>query len=147
MAKDFFTLIIWAICGSICAHFAKKQGRSPRKWFFLGMLLGLLGLLLLFVLRYYEIWRLKRKGGKQKEESSLKTASTSAKNLSTNTAPHILWYYLDSQQQQQGPMSFNALERAWKEDRVFTSSWVWNEEFSDWKRFNEVFFSAEEIKG
>ena len=114
MAKDFFTLIIWAIWGSICAHFAKKQGRSPRKWFFLGMLLGLLGLLLLFALRYYEIWRLKRKGGKQKKESSLKADSASAKNLSTNTAPHILWYYLDSQQQQQGPMSFNALERAWK---------------------------------
>ena len=144
MAKDFFTLIIWAICGSICAYFAQKQGRSPRKWFFIGMLLGLFGLLILFLMRPYENWRLKRQKGKQTEK---KEESPAIQSLFTHAPPDILWYYLDLEHQQQGPMSLNALENDWKAEKLRPSTWIWNEQLPDWKPLSEVFsFSKEEIK-
>lgn len=144
MTKDFFTLIIWAICGSICAHFAQKQGRSPRKWFFIGMLLGLFGLLILFLMRPYENWRLKRQKGKQTEK---KEESPAIQSLFTHAPPDILWYYLDFEHQQQGPMSLNALENDWKAEKLRPSTWIWNEHLTDWKPLSEVFSSSkEEIK-
>jgi len=46
-AVTFFTMILFGI---ICAFVAHDRGRSPVGWFFIGMLLGCFGLILLLVL-------------------------------------------------------------------------------------------------
>lgn len=47
------------------------------------------------------------------------------------------WYYLDIGHQQQGPMSHDALISAWKKGVVNLNTFVWNEELTEWKPFQE----------
>jgi hypothetical protein len=42
--------ILWIICGAICAAIASAKGRSAIGWFFLGSLLGLLGVIIIVCL-------------------------------------------------------------------------------------------------
>ncbi|MFK5955233.1 MAG: DUF4339 domain-containing protein [Planctomycetota bacterium] len=46
----FGQLAAWAILGVICAFIAKNRGRSPLGWFFIGLVGGCIGLILVLVL-------------------------------------------------------------------------------------------------
>jgi hypothetical protein len=113
-----------------CRNLAATRGRNPTIWFIAGLFFGLFALLLLLVLPSR---RRKVILANQKPPVSQPTLAL----LDTN---HIgkLWYFLDSEKQQFGPMSFDALSRAWREGKVGEQTYVWNEEMENWQRFQEV---------
>lgn len=143
--ENFLTAVIWVALGCACAYYAKRQQRNPYLWFFIGLTLGIFGLLLLLMIPLIQKLR---KGSKEKQEGATNeiaptpttfSLASSLDDSSTNT----LWYYLDETSAQKGPMSFTLFEKDWKEGKFLSSSYVWNEKLTDWKLFSELFPSAE----
>src|SRR5438105_7257052 len=92
-------IISWLLFGGAASYFAGQRGRDPFAWFFIGMLLGILGLLLLFLLPAVTPPEEKAvsKGSpveKQKEELV-------QENLSFFRLKE--WYYLSGAREQIGP--------------------------------------------
>ena len=125
--------LINALVCFTCAHYAKKRGRNPTYWFIGGAFLGLIALIILLLLP-------------KKAIAVVPVATAEAAppmpslRLQTlfETQASKLWYYLDAERQQNGPMSFEALTRAWNDGKLLKSSFVWNEELENWKRLDEI---------
>ncbi len=116
------TVLGWLILGSISAYFAKRQGRSVWKWFFIGAFLGIFGVAFLFFLP-------KRK---KKKETVLEVKPEPV------IQPEKFWYYLDADNKNCGPMSRKALEEALKTGKISQETYVWNEDLADWVLYKEI---------
>ena len=141
--ENMLTILMWLAFGAACAYNAKKQKRNPVIWFFIGLFLGIFGLLILLLLPL--IQRL-RKPQQQSTPAQTPEATVSVlpnqeilKNKVNESSAQAMWYYLSSDKEQKGPMSLNALEREWKNGNVTSSHFLWNETLQDWKRFGEIF--------
>lgn len=112
------------IFGVLSAYFARLRGKNPYLWFFLGMLFGVFGLAFLLFTPY-----------------SLKKSNTEERNQKTIDIPppydakhnEKFWYYLDAQNTQYGPMSFEALYRLYTTATIFPHTYVWNETLEGWQ--------------
>jgi hypothetical protein len=119
-------LLIATIVGFLSAHIANRRGRNSFLWFGIGFLFGILGILAIFLIP----------GAKKKQQPPILPQVT--------PQPYIdgpldrFWYYLDSGHQQQGPMSLDALTKAWKRGEIAPSTLVWHEELTDWKELQEL---------
>ena len=120
--------------GSITAYLAKKRGKNPYIWFGIGMFLGVLGMLILFFMP------------NKKKSVQAPTEPIKDDEITIDVTPEVkpselekFWYYLTKGNEQHGPMSFDALKRAFKEGLVSDATYVWNEEMDAWKRFGELF--------
>jgi len=148
----------WLLMGGICAYQAKQRGRNALAWFGIGLLFGILGLILLFLLKPLRAAH----GGRpkiviSKIESSVpfgKEAEPAtgeaplqpviSPELQHLTKEHKIWYYLDAENMRFGPMSFYALHGAWQEGKVTRTTYVWNEDFEGWKLFGDLFQKPQE---
>lgn len=124
----FLSLLLGLLNAWACAHFAKKRGRNPLYWFIWGALFGIFALAALF---FFPVRRVVR---------AEPVAIPVEPLLQVIEPEHAdkLWYYLDAEKKQCGPMSFHALTRAWTEGKVRVESWVWNDSLDDWKRLESV---------
>lgn len=124
----------WIVMGSISAYFAKKRGKNPYLWFAIGSFFGLLGFFILFFMS-------KKKKNMQAEQEASKEDGMTIDITPEVTPAELekLWYYLAAENQQHGPMSFDALKRAFREGKISNGSYVWNEEMDEWRRFGELF--------
>ena len=143
--QTFLTVTMWIVLGLVCAYYAKKQQRNPLLWFCIGLLLGIFGLILLLVLPL--IQRLQKKSAAKKEPRAQEIIDiaplTPLSRILDPLFANTLWYYMDQTSAQKGPMSFTALENDWKEGKLLTTSYIWNEKLADWKLFSELFPTAE----
>jgi hypothetical protein len=120
-------LLIATIVGFLSAHLAARRGRNSFLWFGIGFLFGILGILAIFLIP----------SAKKKQNSEAKTLKA-IPQLYIDGPNDRFWYYLDSTQQQQGPMSHNALTQAWKKGEIASTTLVWHEELPDWKELQEL---------
>ncbi len=125
----FPSALMWIVFGAVSAYFAKIRGKNPYLWFFLGMLFGVFGLLYLF-------FTPKPKRGEQTE------SPTDGKTIDISPAydpkfNEIFWYYLDPENKQYGPMSFEALYRLYRDANISKKTFVWNESLESWKPLDE----------
>lgn len=111
--------------GVLCALYAKQRGRHPISWFFIGVLLGIVGILLLFILPI-------------KKETPQTHAPSQQPPEEDPNKPFAFWYYVDEQECQQGPMSEKAFLEAKEEGKVNPLSLVWNTSMKGWKRLEEI---------
>lgn len=126
----FVVILSWLVFGGAASYFASQRGRDPFAWFMIGMLLGILGLLLLFLLPPLE----EAKDEAVTEESvgeAVPVASEPAERLS-------VWFYLDNNRTQVGPVPFNTLKRAWDNKEVTGDTLVWREGMGEWKKVAEL---------
>lgn len=117
--------------GGISAYVAKMRGKDPVVWFFVGMIFGIFGLLFLLVSSRSKTG-VKPKAKRKREPTTI--------DITPKIHPSYnekFWYYLDPQNQQYGPMSFNGLLNAWKEGKVSQKTYVWNETLETWTPFGE----------
>jgi len=120
-----FYITISLFWGWITARFAQKKGLNPRNWYIAGVLFCALAFIVLLFRR----------------KKNLKIPDPVYKpELIPIYLPQQenLWYYLDETGQQFGPISLQALTRAWEDKKVQEESYVWNEGLEDWKKFKEV---------
>lgn len=114
-------LLIYIIIGLITAHFAKKNKRNPYIWFFIGMLFGIWGLITMFLLNLRKI----------------KKAKKELKKPVTIEDPRY-WYYLDEDKKRYGPISLNRLKGLLEENKIFSNTYVWNEDFKNWEFLKNI---------
>lgn len=112
------------IQGYCCYRIAEQQkGRDP--WFgaALGVCFGIFGILALLLFP-------PKRQRKQTKQAPRKKASLLGPQ-------DKLWYYLENNDTRVGPISFLALNEAWNQGRIKRSTYVWNEELTDWKLLKE----------
>lgn len=113
-----------AVMGSVFAFLAYKRQRNPYLWFALGFLFGIFGIFAIFFFR-----------PKKKQAST--DLPPAERVFSIHGPTDKFWYYLDPAHQQMGPMSHEALTKAFKEGRVGPSTYVWHDELPEWKPLKE----------
>lgn len=138
-----FCLIMWTLIGYFCAKTASARGRNPNLWFFLGAVLGLLAVILLFILPAKPLTAPSIQGAPKKDRPS---PSFTPKEDVANAPPKPLWYYLDGEEKQYGPMSFHALREAWDAKEVTPNTYLWNETMNDWQKLESLTETLEEIQ-
>lgn len=120
-------VIILLVLGALNAYFAKRRGRDPIAWFFIGMLFGVLGILTIFILPPL----------KQAEETETKSVITvSSPQARSNISKD--WFYLDATENQQGPYSWDVFQKSWNEGKFSANSYVWSEGMPEWKKVDEI---------
>ncbi len=135
--QQMIMILICTIIGALCYHYSKKRGRNPYTWCAIGLLFGIFGLIALFVMRPLN----RPRGAENRKDLDLEVPPIIINNhLETLDPSHSnkLWYYLDQENQQFGPMSIDALTNAWRDGKVHAATYVWNEVMENWKRFEEV---------
>lgn len=118
--------------GAVSAFLAKKRGKNPVLWFFLGMLFGIFGLIFLFFSRPTPS-RSPRAQAQPKNDPNTIDITPKVDSAAKET----FWYYLDPDNTQQGPMSFDGLVRAFREGKLSGNTYVWNETLDNWKPLSE----------
>lgn len=128
----FTFLLLCALIGISCGRLARIRGRNPKTWFWIGFVFGILGLIVLLFLP------LPTK--KKRSTAKIRPTPPIPLLLKTKDPTHTqkLWYYLDQEQNPLGPMSLNALTRAWEEKKIDSSTYVWNELMDNWQIFSEI---------
>lgn len=132
----FFLLII----GAVCSYNAKLRGRNPTAWFAIGLFLGAIGLLLLYLLppKQEPLSSMAASSpGKPVPDATPQAQPSLAPEVPTGV-PQKLWYYLDDENERFGPMSFERLKQAWIEDQVTRDTYLWNEDMEDWKTVKDL---------
>lgn len=134
---SFFILLIIA---SLTAYYADRKGRSFTIWFILGVLLGVFAPLILFFLS---------SNNESNEENAMPSMTLSKPDPSLQTAappPSMefkgnedkLWYYLDKDHKQMGPVSIVALRDLWNRGLLELTSYVWSQGMNDWLKVEQL---------
>jgi len=125
------------IFGFLCSRLAKKKKKNAIVWFQLGFFFGLFALIAFFLLG------LKNRVSSQKlaEETATASSSSSAeimppledkRNTTLNTRD---WYYLDKENKQVGPITFDLLKKEFSANKILDKTLLWSEGMEDWKSF------------
>ena len=139
------------LAGATTAYCAIRQKRNPFIWFGIGVLIGPIPCLILFIgLPILGRFLIKRALGKVNRSQNKKPAHdpmtldiTPSFDLEIEpSALKKLWYFLDKENKTIGPISFQLFYQKWQEGRILASTHVWNETLSEWKLFKDVFPNA-----
>ncbi|MCH9609415.1 MAG: hypothetical protein S4CHLAM45_05560 [Chlamydiales bacterium] len=117
-------ILFWIFFGVFSAHFAKRRGRRPFLWFFIGLFLGIFGVILLFVLP---------------RRPFVAKAAPKAPQLQRSEAWLKMWYYLDPHSKEQcGPFEFPHIAKNWQDKTLTDKTLVWGEGMKEWKHLHDL---------
>ncbi len=131
--------IAWLACliyGSIGAFYAKQRSKNPFFWFTICFTLGL-GALIAFILHPH-IKKMFKKDQKEVPKDVLKAPVIKTPTFST-FSPDTIWYYLDKDDNQNGPMSLKKIQALQEENIIHSDIYIWTEAFSQWKQWKNIF--------
>jgi hypothetical protein len=128
--EPWIPVFVSLILGALCAVSAKSRGRPPFIWFFVGLLLGWIGVLILFILPV-----LKEEEKKEEQQESLLPIKP---EVEPGIGDSTEWFYLDHQKIVRGPCSATQLQKEWDQGSLSLESWVWNEKTVDWKKIKQL---------
>lgn len=133
----FLSIILWLLVSTATAYFANQRGRDPLVWFMIGMLLGFLGLLLLFLLPPVQEGEA---GVQEIENSFLEPKTDSIPAASSYSHEYLIkeWFYYDSEKNRQGPVRFEDLHDLWKAGVINDSTFVWSDGMVNWQKIEEI---------
>lgn len=135
------SFILLLIIASFTAYYANRKGRNPLLWFIIGVLLGIFApLILLFLSSVKPV------------DSDIPTMSVSNPdpsldqldqappqvNLQSSEEENKLWYYLDQNHQQIGPVSIIALRELWNRGQLEITSYVWSDGMEQWQKVDSL---------
>ena len=136
------SFILLLLIASFTAYYANRKGRHPVLWFIIGILLGLFAPLILLFLSSVKD-QASSDGSptmnvsnphpalKEFSQTQLETQSLSPDN-------EKLWYYLDQEHQQMGPVSIIALKSLWNRGLLELTSYVWSDGMEQWERIENL---------
>lgn len=117
--------LFWVFFGFWTAYLARKRERNPSRWFWVGLGLGILGVLLILVI-------------------PRPTAKKKASPITLEPKPVFAplppaekqWYYLTPSHEQKGPHP--DLAPQWQRKEIDENSFIWSEGMGEWKRVKEL---------
>jgi hypothetical protein len=139
------SLVFLFIVAGFTSYYASRKGRNPVIWFIWGALLGIFAPLILLFLS-----NLKTEGTQNVERPTmamsrpdpalqhLATPPPTPAELKRQQEEDKLWYYLDLNHQQEGPVSVVALRELWNTGRLELTSYVWSEGMTQWDRVDNL---------
>lgn len=104
-------------------------------WFFIGILLGIIGLIVLFFLP---------KVNKSLENENPEPDPDEPMVELVPAPPKVLypeqkeWYYLDRQNRQAGPVGIGVLRQEWNKGELDVDTYVWCEGLEKWFKVKEL---------
>lgn len=119
-------LCMFALIGALTARLAKHKGRDPVMWFWFGVCFGIIAIMVLYFLK------------DQKEEEKLEILPAQEEEKQEKLESSGVWYILDQKHLPLGPLSFDDIKTKFKEGTLTMSSYLWHEEWPEWKRASEV---------
>lgn len=133
------------LVGIVSAYIAFKKNRNYLAWFFGGMFLGLIGIIVLLILPPLEIT------SNANRDLLEKRALSELKENPSIFQDKVLidgetWYYLDENRKNVGPMSFEQLVEQVKKRPNKEETWIWNKGMPGWKRAKELPLLSEKLK-
>jgi hypothetical protein len=141
----FITFLLLALMGFVTAMLAEQRGRNPSLWFILGLFGGILALAALFLMDSKVHDRqekdkaidLKASLGSSEEvrEEFSNPKSKLEKHLSWEDG---VWFYLDKDNKQRGPIDYMDLFLAWEDGTITSESFVWHESMTEWKPLGQL---------
>src|SRR5690606_7019087 len=114
-SSPYAFILAGLFAGVVSAFFAYRTERNPYLWFVLGFVFGIFGVFAFFFAS--------RKEKPQQQKIPV---------FAIRGPKDKFWYYLDHTNQQQGPMSHDALSRIWKQGKIHFSTYVWHEDLKEW---------------
>lgn len=143
---DLGTLLIFIlyniIVAGITAYYANLRGKNPLLWFVIGMVTGVFALLILLLFQ-----PVKKESEKDElptmtvlePDPALKEASSHEPDeLKLQEGEDKLWYYLDQNHQQVGPVSVIALRELWNRGQLELNHYVWTAGMQQWEKVNQL---------
>ena len=124
---NLITAVMWIVIGALCSITAKKNGKNPYTWFFIGLFFGIFGFIALLLTKM-----VRRKATKA---PSLAPAASAMLPVSL---PHQNWYYLEGTTEQKGPVSLKCIIDLKEKGIITDSTLLWNECTVSWKKLEEV---------
>lgn len=127
------SLFMFFLMGAITSYYAHVKGKNMLLWFLLGGLFGVFALIALYFLP-------------SEEDKSIDPVYTSNSSIQdqqpTQSALPLendrLWYYLDRNHQQYGPVSLIALKDLWDTGTLDVNSYVWTEGMENWDKLDNL---------
>lgn len=139
----FLMGIFW---GYITANMAKKKGRDSRAWFFLGFLFNIFAFGILLFLPNQELLKAPSEvPAISANEPQQLLAAPVTQDPKLTTLSHRLWYYLDAEHNQVGPVDFTTLKELKKGGKISLSTFLWSEGMTDWKHLDDLSYLKTEI--
>lgn len=120
LPPTWFMLVSSSVMGLITRHQAKKHGRNPKLWFWIGFLMGGLGIFAFFLTK----------------------PPANKTNLSPNViAPKInlgngAWYYANNQETH-GPYSAEYIQKLLDSKAIALDTLVWHESLETWEKLEK----------
>lgn len=130
----FLSIIVWLTIGSATAYFANQRRRDPWIWFMIGMLLGVIGLLILFLLPNAKEGKLPPTN----KDSEYSIVELDPEPLSKSISYDQDWYYYDHKQNRQGPVKVEFLRTLWKQGEIDEETFLWCEGMDEWKKLESL---------
>ncbi len=141
MFFGFIFSVLWAF---ISAYYAEKKGRSSLGWFVLGFIFTFLALIVLYFLppvkKDEEISPLVNKPINSATESYPSSSPSTLLPPPFEASPeeNVLWFYLDLDHKQIGPVSVIALRELWNRGDLLLNSYVWTEGMEKWEKIDQL---------
>ena len=132
----FLNIAISFLMGCLTAYFASQRQRNPAKWFVVGLFLGLIGIIILFILPIGKEEDKRR--SIPAEVSPLPDRLGSRTEISREENFLQEWFYLDKKHQQHGPVTVLELHKLDQQDALSVDGLVWKKGMDAWKRKAEI---------
>lgn len=125
------SLIVSIVFAFISASVAERKGRNTTTWFIMGVLFSFFALIVLLFLPSLK-----------KEEGPM-APKTPVPDVLSQFPPRSeeedkLWFYLDVDHQQMGPVSVVALRELWNTGLLELNSFVWSEGMDKWEKVESL---------
>jgi apolipoprotein N-acyltransferase len=127
------SFILLLVISGLTAYYAERKGRSAAAWFVIGLLISFFAPLVLFFMPSL------------KDQSNETLPLSSRNQIAPPPVParkvmneDKLWYYLDLNHEQYGPVSLFALKELWDTGRLELGSYVWSEGMEKWEKVEDL---------
>lgn len=125
--------LVGCAMGVLSAYIAMRTKKDPIFWFIIGFCFSLLGICINILVSSKLFNRMK------KNKIHLPKKFTHVKKAKIDPIQdHRLWYYIDPERKQHGPMSLNALQKNILEGKIGKKTFIWHDELDNWKKAQEL---------
>lgn len=139
-ASQYIWIFVFStIFAFICAYYAEKKGRNSVAWFILGFLFNLYALIVLFFLsplKKDDLPTMTELPPDPSLKEEILQEPTHA--FDRYKEENQLWYYLDENHSQMGPVSLIALRDLWNRGLLELNQYVWCEGMEKWERVDDL---------
>ncbi|WP_039358373.1 GYF domain-containing protein [Candidatus Protochlamydia amoebophila] len=135
------SFVLSAIIGYFTGYYADQKGRDFTTWFILGLLFNFFATILLFFLpsiKKEENIRPTMTIAKPDPAISISQPQQPISPLNWKEEENKLWYYLDQNHEQVGPVSIIALRNLWNSGLLGFNSYVWAEGMERWQKVDQL---------